>query len=745
MPGSTSDGHDQPMSDSPSDGGGVAPRRALFVAAILAGSFLLFLVQPMVARLALPLLGGAPNVWNSAMVAYQALLLGGYAYAHAISSLPFRRQAGIHLALLGLAALTLPIALVDLPTAPRGWEVLWVPLLFVLSIGPVFLLTSAQAPLLQRWFGLARDAGEPYPLYAASNLGSFAGLLTYPLWLEPNMALGEQSDLWAIGYGVLAALVALAAWSRWNVGDHARAEARAVRPAEPLRRKQVLLWLALSAVPSGLMLSTTTLLTTDLMAMPLLWVIPLGLYLLSFSIAFAEASEWTTILGRHAPILLLACSSLAMVSGGQANPATAIAMVGLLFVLAIALHGRLYALRPSPERLTLFYLVVAAGGVLGGIFSALLAPALFDWVYEQPILVLCAAFLLPERPLVPRLARFWKGSRAGELCAAGLVLLASILAWQLTGFTERGEGDQILLYVMLITLIGVALIGLRPAFLAIVALLMLGHGGLMTLEASVEGQRERNYFGVYRVEEVENGRMRQLSHGTTVHGKQWLVPERALDPTTYYGRTSGIGIALQGAPADASIGIVGLGAGTLACYRQPAQNWTFFEIDPKIRDYSRDGTFTFLETCTPDARVTIGDARLSLAQEENGAFDVLAIDAFSSDSIPLHLLTREAFDTYARVIDADGLLLVHISNRFLDLAPMVAAQAREIGWHGRVRLDQEDLPEGITPSIWIALARDERRLAALERAGPLRWDDLPSPARRAWTDENASILPLIRW
>jgi len=744
MPGVKSDGHDQPIPGPVNEYGGATPRKAIFVVAILAGSFLLFLVQPMVARLALPRLGGAPNVWNSAMVAYQALLLGGYAYAHAISSLPFRRQASIHLALLALSAVTLPLTLVGLPPAPRGWEVLWVPLLFVLSVGPVFLLTSAQAPLLQRWFALARGAGNPYALYAASNLGSFAGLLAYPLWLEPNMSLGEQSDFWAIGYAVLIALVALAVWSRWGVEGGARERAGS-RAGQPVGRKRILLWLALSAVPSGLMLSTTTLLTTDLMAMPLLWVIPLGLYLLSFSLAFAEASDWTAILTRYAPILLLACSSLAMVSGGQANPATAIVMVALLFVLCVALHGRLYALRPDPSQLTLFYLMVAAGGVLGGIFSALLAPVLFDWVYEHPILLMGAALLLPERPLIPRLGMFWRGSLAGKASAAALVLLASVLAWQLTGFTERGQGDQVLLFAAVITLLGIAVIGSRPAYIAIAALLMLGHGGLMTLEASAKGQRERNYFGVYRVEEVDGGRMRQLSHGTTVHGKQWLEPGRALDPTTYYGPTSGIGIVLKSAPADASIGIVGLGAGTLACYRKPAQDWTFFEIDPKIWDYSRDGTFTFLQTCTPDAQVAIGDARLSLAQENSGAFDVLAIDAFSSDSIPLHLLTQEAFSTYGRVLEADGLLLVHISNRFLDLAPMVAAQAQEIGWYGRIRFDQDDLAEGITPSIWIALARDETRFAAVERTSQLDWGDLPSPARRAWTDENASILPLIRY
>ncbi|OYX08315.1 MAG: hypothetical protein B7Z08_09960, partial [Sphingomonadales bacterium 32-68-7] len=356
-----------------------APRRALFVITILTGSFLLFMVQPMVARMALPLLGGAPNVWNSAMLVYQALLLGGYAYAHAIARLPFRTQAGVHLALLALAVATLPLALVELPPPARGWEVLWVPALFALTVGPVFLLVSAQAPLMQRWYGLSPAAGEPYALYAASNLGSFSGLLAYPLLLEPNMALGRQSALWTLGYVLLLALVALAAWSRWNAADQ-RLEGTDTAPVPRPARRTVLLWLGLSAVPSGLMLSTTSLLTTDVMAMPLLWVIPLGLYLLSFSLAFRDGSIWTEILTRYAPVVLLSCGSLAMVGGGQANPATAIAMVGLLFVLAVALHGRLFALRPPVQQLTLFYLVISAGGALGGVFTALVAPAVFDWI-----------------------------------------------------------------------------------------------------------------------------------------------------------------------------------------------------------------------------------------------------------------------------------------------------------------------------------------------------------------------------
>ncbi len=718
------------------------PRRALFALVIFAGSFLLFLIQPLVARLALPLLGGAPNVWNSAMLVFQLLLLGGYAYAHWLGRLKLRRQALVHLALLLLAALVLPISLAEIARPAPGWEVLWVPALLALTVGPVFFLVAAQASLIQRWFAAAPDAGNPYPLYAASNLGSFAGLLAYPLWLEPRYSLSAQSELWSLGYGALILLSALAVAQRWKTPEAAAAPAVQPRSERPATRT-VLLWLALAAVPSGLMLSTTTLLTTDLMAMPLLWVIPLGLYLLSFSVAFSEIGHWTRILTRIAPVLLLAAGSFAMVSGGQANPAIALAMVGLLFVLAVALHGRLYALRPDPSQLTFFYLVVAAGGALGGAFTALLAPLLFDWIYEHAILLLAGAALLPQTLVVERVRRILQEHSAGKAITATLVVFAALLAWLLYRATEAGDGETILALVLGLTLIGVALVAVRWAFVVVAALLMLGFGGFSTLALSAQGERARTYFGVYSVVETESGRFRQLNHGTTNHGRQWLDPEQRRDPTSYYGRSAGIGIALDAAAADAEIGVVGLGAGTLACYRRPAQRWTFFEIDPQIAAYSRDGSFTFLSDCTPDARIVIGDARLELAEERPGRFDLLAVDAFSSDSIPLHLMTEEAFATYGRALGPDGLLLVHISNRFIDLAPMVSALAEAQGWQGRLRFDDEGLAEGLTPSVWIALARDEEALARLD--GEYAWEPLPRPARRAWTDNNASILPLIRW
>ena len=733
------------------------PRRALFVAAIAAGSFLLFLVQPLVARLALPLLGGAPNVWNSAMVVFQALLLGGYAYAHALARLPLRRQAVIHLVLLVLALLMLPIGLPNLPAPAPGWEVLWVPTLFLLTIGPVFLLISAQASLLQNWYAASPAAGDPYALYAASNLGSFAGLLAYPLLLEPQLSLGAQSIAWTAGYVLVIGLVAASAGARGRNSKRQAADdglqassataaaAATERGPEPRRFRRALLWVALAAVPSGLMLSTTTLLTTDLMAMPLLWVIPLGFYLLSFTVAFSESGEWSAILSRFAPELLLLVGGLAMVSGGQSNPIIAIAMIALLFILAVALHGRLFALRPGTEDLTFFYLMVAVGGVIGGIFTGLLAPVIFDWVYEHPILLLAAAILLPQRALLPVMERFWAGFRHRTILAGAIVIGAGALSYALSQAVEDARGEAILNLTLALVAAGIVVIGVRWAYATIFGLLMLGLGGIATLEASFLGDRTRSYFGIYNVELSDDGASRMLSHGTTLHGRQWLAPERRREPTSYYGPTSGAGLALRSAAPGANVGVVGLGVGTLACYRKPGQNWTFYEIDPQVYEYSRRGDFTFLSDCAPDARLVIGDARIQLAKEPAGLFDVLVIDAFSSDAIPLHLMTEEAFATYGRVLAEDGVAVIHISNRYIDLAPMIAALAQASGWEARLRQDREYDRDGQTESIWVAMAKDEEALDRIESNVDATWSELPAAAERAWTDDNASILPLLRW
>ena len=720
--------------------------RPLFVATILTGSFLLFVVQPMVARMALPQLGGAPNVWNSAMLVYQALLLGGYAYAHLLSRLPVARQATIHLALLVLAAITLPIHLAELAPPAPGREALWVPLLFALSIGPVFFLVSAQAPLMQRWFSAHPSAGEPWALYAASNLGSFAGLIAYPLVFEPLLGVYIQAWAWSAGYAALIALIGLCAWARW--GLQATTDEPAGEAAEPIPARRIFQWLVLAAVPSGLMLSTTTHLTTDVFAMPLLWVIPLGLYLLSFVPAFADRRPFANAVTRVTPLALLLAGGFAMSSRGNGSLSLAFSGVILLFMVAVALHARLYDLRPPASRLTLFYLVMSAGGALGGLFTALLAPLWFDWVWEHPLLVLAAALLIPQSPLLGWM-RMPGLTRSMILYAvAAIVVLAAFLGWQLWSLEADQPAMLALFFTLAIAFCGVLVLGERIAFVAILGIVMLAQGGFQTLRLSLDGARTRSYFGVYTERNYPHKHQRVLMHGTTMHGMQFTDARRRV-PTTYYGRTSGIGIAMSRASAmygpAARLGVIGLGTGTLACWRAPGQRWTFFEIDQAVLDLSRRGLFTYLRDCAPDAAVRIGDARLEMAKLPAQSFDVIAVDAFSSDAIPLHLLTAEALQVYQRALSPDGLLMIHISNRYFELEPQLFAALGEQGWTARVLSDNPKRGGVSTASVWVAATRDPAKLAKVT-AGRKDWKPLlEAPGTRPWTDEHASILSAVRW
>ncbi len=722
--------------------------RPLFVLTILTGSFLLFLIQPMVARMALPRLGGAPNVWNSAMLVYQALLLGGYYYAHRLSQLPLRRQAQIHLALFALAALILPVSLANLAPARSGMEVLWVPALLALSVGPVFFLVSAQAPLMQRWFAADPSAGAPWALYAASNLGSFGGLIAYPLLAEPLLPLRLQSWGWSAGYGLLMVLIALCARMRWNAPDAPRAEAA---QSPPVPRRRIALWLALAMVPSGLMLSTTTHLTTDLFAMPLLWVIPLGIYLLSFSVAFADNRRPARIVSALAWVMILTAGTLAMIARGSQGLLPVIASVLLLFFVCTALHARLYDLRPEADRLTLFYLAMSAGGALGGVFTALLAPVLFDWVWEHPLLVLAAAALLPREALPD-----WRRMPGlePEMVRLGIAMLLGIAAlclWQIHDVTFYQESEHLRLpWGAALAVIGLALVPWRALVVPLLLAAMLVQGGLETVQNSRDHIRTRSYFGINTVREYPEERLRTLAHGTTLHGEQSTDPRRAREPLTYYGPGSGVAIAYASAPAlfgpHARMAVLGLGTGTLACFARPGQKWTIFEIDPAVLAYSQNGTFTFLRNCTPDAQVELGDARLALAKVPPGSFDMLAMDAFSSDSVPMHLFTHEAFGVYLRALSPKGVIMVHISNRFIDLEPPLAAALQARGLHTMVRDDYPDPESELTPSSFVAVSRDPQQLNLIAQSAPDKeWRPLVKPAPRIWTDDHASILPYVQW
>jgi SAM-dependent methyltransferase len=726
-------------------------QRALFVSTILVGSFLLFLIQPMVARMALPRLGGAPNVWNSAMLVYQALLLAGYAYAHRLGQMPIRRAAKLHLALLVVAAITLPVSLAALPAPAPGWEVLWVPALFAVTIAPVFFLVSAQAPLMQRWFSLHPQAGAPWALYAASNVGSFVGLLAYPLLAEPLLSIHAQSLAWSLGYALLVALIALTARARWNVVTNAAEDKRGEPGSEPVGWRRILLWLGLSAVPSGLMLSTTTHLTTDLFAMPLLWVIPLGLYLLSFVVAFSDRRGLARAITFVAPPLMLLAGGTSMVSRSSGTMTLALGSVALLFIVSVLLHARLYEARPAASRLTLFYLVMSAGGALGGVFTALIAPVLFDWVWEHPLLVMAAALLMP----LPALLDFRRlpdlDPTLARLAALLLLGVAGFLCWLLHDYARMAEPPAERLYLTAgVVLLGTLLVPWRHLFVGVLGMLMVAQGGWETIGTSLDGLRTRSYFGIYTVRDYDSVNLRTLAHGTTLHGQQSTDPALRCAPMTYYGPDSGVGVVMGSAQRlygrGARIGVVGLGTGTTAAYFRPGEHWRFFEIDPAVLQLSQNGAFTYLTHCAQNPQVEIGDARLALAAAPSGSFDVLTIDAFSSDAIPLHLLTDEAVGVYLRALSPKGVLLIHISNRYIELEPVLAAIAHNRGLAARVRDDNPYDRTLLTPSTWVALTRDPAQLKVLAALHPdAPWNALQPPAPRVWTDDHASILPYVRW
>lgn len=497
--------------------------RPLFVVTIVTGSFLLFLTQPMIARMALPRLGGAPAVWNSAMLVFQALLLAGYAYAHWLTRLKPRLQAGVHIALFALAALWLPIGLAAMIPPAAGNPALWTPWFLLLSIGPLFFIVSAQAPLMQRWYALETSRGEPYALYAASNLGSFAGLISYPLIVEPLLGLKQQSLLWTAGYALLVLLVAICALT---IPRSAVEEKIAVITPKPEARR-IAHWIALAAVPSGLMLSTTTHLTTDIVAMPLLWVIPLALYLLSFVVAFANRRRAAAFITQMAPLILLIAGGLAFANGSHTPLFSGTLGLSLLFVLAVALHAEMYRLRPAVDHLTGFYLAMSVGGVIGGLFCAILAPALFDWAYEHPLLILAGALLLPQQPLFGALQRLWAHpfwSKALTILLPLAALLVSLIAdRRLWFYVPDGVsvGGSILISAM-----AVFCIGRRLPYTLCLAALMMSYGGWTTLNLSTQDFRVRSYFGIYEIGTSNFGTTRMLTHGTTLHGIQQLIPGR---------------------------------------------------------------------------------------------------------------------------------------------------------------------------------------------------------------------------
>ena len=728
-----------------------APPMWLYAVAVFAAAWLVFWVQPLSVRGVLPVLGGSPAVWNTAMVFFQAALLGGYALAHLLVRRATPAGQLVVLACLWAGvALTAPIGeLRILGEAPAGLPpALWLLGTLAGALGLAFVAASSLAPLVQSWLaraGAGAASADPYFLYAASNAGSAGALLAFPFLLEPFLGLERQAWVWSAAALGLAPLLYLL-WRAAAAGD---AGARAAKGDAATAALPVVRILALAAVPSALLLGVTRYLTTDVAAVPLLWIVPLALYLATFVHAFARRS----LVPQRLLARLLAPALIALVILYLSN--RTVLAFGLVHLLVFALaalycHGALARLRPPATDLTRFYLLVSTGGFVGGMLVALVAPVVFTDVHEYPLALAAVAALLPAARV--RLRRgHWIAA------AVGLGVVVAGLSAVLAGASRDAEGGGLSPFslgacVVLVTLAAPALLVLRarPALLAgALAAVFLVPTGVARSLGDDHLARERTFFGVYRI--VESGNLRTFHHGTTLHGAERRRTDGSIESrTTYYGPRAPYGELLGSLvrrPEPLVLGLAGLGTGSLACYARPGDKVRIYEIDPAVVRLAREH-FAALDDCAPDAAIAIGDARLKLAREEAGAFDFLALDTFTSDAIPVHMMTLEAFRSYVRVLAPDGVLAVHVSNRHLDLEPVVAAAAARTGLAGRIKRYSapEELAESqaATSSHLVVLARDEGTLDALDLdAG---WVPLGAPDRvRVWTDDYASIVPLLRW
>ncbi len=725
---------------------------ALFALTLFAGSALIFVVEPMFAKMVLPLLGGSPAVWNTCVVFFQTGLLAGYAYAHLLSTkLSVRRQAIAHGVLVLLAMATLPVALRAGMTPPvDGSPIPWLLLMLTAGLGAPFLVVSATAPLLQRWFAATDhpSAGDPYYLYSASNVGSILALLAYPFVIEPWLSLSDQSAAWSVGYAVFALLtIACAAVAtRCEAPGKARnLDAGRTEADARLTWAERGYWLALSVVPSSLLLGLTTYLSTDIAAVPLLWTVPLTLYLLSFVLAFAPAEMIPFRLTERAMPLLVAVLALLLASGAGGRFLVLLIPLHLVafFVCALLLHTALARSRPATRHQTEFYLWMALGGVLGGLFNTFIAPLAFTGIVEYPAAIVMACLLRPrpEGSAAPRLVR-------ADLGVPALVGVVTLLAAYTVGALEITPG----VFVGVLTLLTLWSFSFsrRPIRfgLAVAALLAASQvsprGGDTLLSA------ERTFFGVLRVHAAAANDRRVLMHGSTVHGEQSSRPERRREPLSYYQRPGPIGQVMQAlAPRlnGAHIGVVGLGAGSMAAYAAPGQRWTFYEIDPAVARIARDPkAFTYLADCGAACDVILGDARLSLARSPGVNYSLLVLDAFSSDGIPVHLVTTEALDLYLERLTPDGVIAFHISNRHLDLKPILAAGAARRGLVALVQrhaATQAAAEEGRYGSEWLLMARTHAAFGPI--ASDARWH-APRALRgtRVWTDDYSDVLAVLK-
>ncbi|NJL91545.1 MAG: fused MFS/spermidine synthase [Coleofasciculaceae cyanobacterium SM2_1_6] len=804
----------------------------IYALTLFISAFLLFWVQLWVGKLLLPLLGGAPGVWNTCMVFFQALLLLGYSYAHILSTrIAVRYQAIVHTLFLLIPLSLLPLSLSPVTSPPQDTNpIFWLLGILVITVGLPSLAIATTAPLMQRWFALAQKNNDPYFLYAASNIGSLLSLVSYPVLIETNFSLSQQSYLWAGGYGVLASLTGICAINLWKSAapeplsaianspilenpDHKNLEHKNLldRPS----KSQQFRWIILSFLPASLLLGTTTYITTDIAAVPLFWAIPLIVYLLTFILAFTNNSLINQQFNYQKFLPLLPVILTALVISFLLQLMRPIALLvplhllGLFFVGYIC-HGELASDRPQPNYLTLFYFWISVGGVAGGIFNAIISPLLFTSILEYPSVLIISFLLLPKlagaansgiiSELTPELiskltADLTNVSNSGESISKSIselipkpnsqvnnshfrfsvpISLGLILATLIVGFSPRFFWSDWLGIILVIMLwLGIYKTFSLSKIRLLVGLLLLSLLGQFSL--TTMGQvlvSDRSFFGIYRVVSQQQGQYYSLFHGTTLHGKQSRDPQRRGEPLTYFSATGPIGQvfnyfprkdtsqflekSLDNTSQNSHIAVLGLGVGTLFSYARSLQEWTFYEIDPVVVKLATNPQyFSFLAdnpSISQEAikkQIILGDGRLQLAKAKDDYYDLLVMDAFSSDAIPTHLVTLEAMQLYLQKLRKNGIIAVNISNRFINLEPVLAKLAQELGLVSYSQIDRAitalEKEQGKTASHWVIMARNQEYLGSLITDFP--WQNMSTSSNskfQVWTDDFSDIWQVLK-
>ncbi|MCF2522595.1 fused MFS/spermidine synthase [Bradyrhizobium sp. G127] len=727
----------------------------VYTAAIFTSALLLFSVQPLFTKMVLPRLGGSPAVWSVAMVFFQSLLLGGYAYAHYLMTLKSRvAPIAIHLVLLVVALFTLPLSIASgWGEPPASGYAFWLLGLFAVSIGLPFFALAANNPMLQAWFVRTGhpDGPDPYFLYASSNIGSFLALLSYPVLLEPMFTLRTQNLIWTGGYALLIVLIAacgvmLLRSKPMTEAAISASDGDAPAPTWTARLR----WIFLAAVPSGLLIAVTAHISTDVAAAPLLWVLPLSLYLLTWVLVFQSRPllphKWMLM---AQPVAIGGVMVLLAVGGEQDLFLTLGGHQICFFIIAMACHGELARTRPAASYLTGFYVALSFGGMVGGLFAGLIAPYTFSWIAEYPILLALAALCRPAGTTGMR----------GALALWVLVVIAAVvliaIAFGSGSTTELIETNRLLVakvFAVVLMVLGVLWKIDRWKLATLVALGLV----LIRVYPADDGRVEtvRSFFGVHKIVVTSNGQYHVLMHGTTIHGAEKFLNDDGTrvkgrpEAITYYHTDGGIGRAIaairERKRGPIRVAVIGLGAGTLTCQSQPGEDWKFFEIDQTMVDTARDPKyFSFVSACEPNLKPVIGDARLTFAREQDGIYDLIIVDAYSSDAIPIHLATEEAMAIYKAKLAPQGAVVMHVSNRHLELASVVVGIAEENDLKSWVYNEDSGRDnEYIFTTEVVISAREEADVG--EIASDNKWAlTEATEGQRVWTDDYSNVLGAV--